>query len=118
MQIRAVHIKTELESQHGEAATSIIAVEAKVSEAETAKREVEAELKAAVEQKSKLLEENEATKNKLATASQIALQTEIPSIKGGSPTALEWKMVASMLGLSGNNSTLNSAGVSPIAGIL
>src|SRR4051794_10819537 len=54
---------------------------------------------------------------KLATASEIACRTEMPSIKGGSPTALERKMASSRFPFS-NKWTLKTRGRSPQAGIL
>ena len=53
-----------------------------------------------------------------ATASRIAENTEIASIRGGSPTAFEWKTVAASFELLLSNCTLDSRGMSPMAGIL
>ena len=53
----------------------------------------------------------------LAIASRIAKNTEKGSSSGGSPTALERRMVSSTLWLS-NSRVLNCAGQSVIVGIL
>ena len=53
-----------------------------------------------------------------ATASRMASQTEIESISGGSPTALERKIVGSRLGASSRICTLNTGGTSRLPGIL
>ena len=54
----------------------------------------------------------------LAIASEIACSTEIASIKGGSPTALDLKIVLSRFAAPSSRRTLNTCGRSEQAGIL
>ena len=52
------------------------------------------------------------------TASRKASHTEIASINGGSPTALERKIVDAGFGASSRRLTLNTGGTSRLPGIL
>src|SRR6266480_6424776 len=55
---------------------------------------------------------------RLAMASLIASQTEIANISGGSPIALERKIVAARFGASLSSRTLKIGGTSRLPGIL